>query len=54
MEKELKFGSADRVEESKGNPINSEQLKNLATTLGTSFKEDTNNINNGYPILIWQ
>ena len=48
------IGSIDRVEESKGNPINSQQLKNLATTLGTSFKEDSNNINNGYPILIWQ
>lgn len=32
----------------------SAELKSLATTLGTSFKEDTNNINNGYPILIWQ
>lgn len=32
----------------------SSELKNLATTLGTNFKKDTNNINNGYPILNWQ
>lgn len=32
----------------------SAELKNLATTLGTNFKDDINNINKGYPILIWQ
>lgn len=32
----------------------SEQLKNLADTLGETFKKDTNTINNGYPILDWQ
>ena len=32
----------------------SAQLKALATTLGTAFKTDTNNINFGYPILSWQ
>ncbi len=31
-----------------------EELKSLSTILGESFKEDTNNINNGYPILTWQ
>ena len=32
----------------------SEELKNLSKTLGSEFKEDTDNINNGYPILEWQ
>lgn len=32
----------------------SEELKSMASTLGSAFKEDTNNINNGYPILSWQ
>ncbi|MBO5478437.1 MAG: hypothetical protein J6A04_01785 [Clostridia bacterium] len=31
-----------------------EQLKLLAGTLGSAFKTDTNNINDGYPILTWQ
>ena len=31
-----------------------QELKALVSTLGESFKEDTNNINNGYPILSWQ
>ena len=30
------------------------EMKVLAPILGPSFKEDTNNINNGYPILSWQ
>ena len=29
-------------------------LKSMASILGESFKEDTNNINSGYPILKWQ
>ncbi len=33
---------------------NSEELKLLFTELGENFKEDTNNIINGYPILKWQ
>lgn len=37
-----------------GNVINDSQMKNLATTLGSAFKKDTNNINKGYPILKWQ
>ena len=37
-----------------GNERTAAQLKTLATTLGTSFIDDKNNINNGYPILIWQ
>ena len=32
----------------------SEDLKNSASILGETFKEDSNNINNGYPILAWQ
>ena len=31
-----------------------EELKTYASTLGSAFAEDTNNINNGYPILKWQ
>ena len=31
-----------------------EELKAMASVLGSAFKEDTNNINNGYPILTWQ
>ena len=31
-----------------------QEMKSLAKTLGSAFKEDTNNINNGYPILAWQ
>ena len=32
----------------------SEEMKKLENTLGSDFKKDTNNINNGYPILYWQ
>ena len=32
----------------------SSELKQLHNTLGKNFKQDTNNINNGYPILTWQ
>ena len=32
----------------------SEELKAIASVLGSAFKQDTNNINNGYPILTWQ
>ena len=31
-----------------------EELKNLYSTLGEAFKNDTRNINKGYPILNWQ
>ena len=31
-----------------------EEIKLLVSTLGALFKEDTNNINSGYPILTWQ
>lgn len=31
-----------------------EELKNITETLGEAFKEDINNVNNGYPILTWQ
>ena len=33
---------------------NDEEMKKLSVQLGRAFKEDTNNINNGYPILSWQ
>ncbi len=32
----------------------SEELKKLVSQLGNVFKEDTNNINNGYPVLVWE
>lgn len=31
-----------------------EELKKCYELLGNAFKQDTNNINNGYPILLWQ
>lgn len=34
--------------------VKEEDIKNLNITLGEMFKKDTNNINNGYPILSWQ
>ena len=37
-----------------GTSKTSAQLKGLAGTLGSAFKNDTNNINGGYPILSWQ
>ncbi len=33
---------------------NSVELKQIYTTLGESFKQDENNINQGYPVLTWQ
>ena len=33
---------------------NKEQIKEIANLLGGKFKEDTNKINQGYPILSWQ
>lgn len=32
----------------------SEEIEEIYTTLGNSFKEDVDNINNGYPIFTWQ
>ena len=37
-----------------GEVKNSEELKLLAPTLGEAFEEDSNNINNGYPVLKWK
>ena len=34
--------------------ITDSELKNAYNLLGSAFKEDSNNINNGYPILSWQ
>ena len=33
---------------------NDSEIKNISNALGNLFKKDTNNINNGYPILLWQ
>lgn len=32
----------------------SDEIKEIYTELGNSFKEDSNNINNGFLILSWQ
>ena len=32
----------------------SNEMRDISSLLGKNFKEDTNNINNGYPILQWQ
>ena len=32
----------------------SDELKKCYELLGNAFKEDVNNINNGYPLLSWQ
>ena len=37
-----------------GTEKTSTELKSLASTLGTKFKDDKNNINDGYPILFYQ
>ena len=37
-----------------GNVKSESEMKKLASTLGSAFKDDINNINNGYPILSWQ
>ena len=34
--------------------VNSDTLKTYANILGSSYKDDTNTINDGYPILTWQ
>lgn len=34
--------------------VDGELLKGYASKLGDAFVEDTNNINKGYPILVWQ
>ena len=39
---------------SKATPKTSDELKLMASILGSAFKEDRDNINNSYPILSWQ
>lgn len=34
--------------------ISANELKSATSKLGNNYKEDTQNINNGYPILLWQ
>ena len=34
--------------------MSSNEIKQVYSTLGEAFKQDTNNINQGYPILAWQ
>ena len=40
----------------KGEAKTAEELKAdaMLTTLGDAFKKDAGNINNGYPVLVWQ
>lgn len=33
---------------------NNNEMKKIGKILGSEFKDDIQNINNGYPILIWQ
>lgn len=35
-------------------PKSAEEFKNLADSLGENYKNDTKNVNNGYPILSWE
>lgn len=35
-------------------PKSDEELKNLSDSLGENYKNDTKNVNNGYPILSWE
>ena len=45
----------DQISLGDGNVVlKSEELINAFDKLGVAFKKDTNNINNGYPILNWQ
>lgn len=37
-----------------GTPLEPVTLKGYAATLGTAFTEDTENSNEGYPILEWE
>ncbi len=34
--------------------VEKSEIPGILSILGNEFKEDTNNINNGYPILVWQ
>ena len=47
-------GSNDLYAYEECKAMNSQELKGVYVTLGNAFKEDANNINNGYPILSWQ
>ena len=47
-------GANDIYEQEECKVKTSQETKHLYTTLGESYKEDINNINNGYPILTWQ
>ena len=44
----------DKYPEIVGNAKSESEMKKLASTLGSAFKDDINNINKGYPILSWQ
>ena len=44
------------IEEYNATGLTTSQMKSTSfvTMLGSSFKADTNNINNGYPIFTWE
>ena len=47
-------GSNDNILNEGSSYMSSNEIKQAFNLLGESFKEDVNNINNGYPILNWQ
>ena len=48
------YSSYDMNSSNTSRRVNSNTLKTYASTLGDAYKDDENNINNGYPILTWQ
>ena len=34
--------------------VEKDEMKNILEVIGENFKADSNNINNGYPLLKWQ
>lgn len=48
------YGRGEFRTNSSANVVAANNLKNYASTLGTAYREDQFNINNGYPILWWQ
>ena len=47
-------GSNDNILNEGSSYMSSNEIKQAFNLLGEAFKEDANNINNGYPILSWQ
>lgn len=47
-------GANDKYEVEQNKVKNNQEMKLLASTLGSAFKENSTNINNGFPVLEWQ